>query len=431
MKKCTSVLTVVCLLFLSFVLNSCIKDTVTRTYTYTLFRPVYKTTAEVRANIKSNASVAVKQPGKLFIKGGYIFLNEPEKGVHIIDNSNPAQPKNVAFIDIPGNVDIAVKGNTLYADLYTDLVAIDITDPLDAKVTKVIEDVFPHRYWSAFYGVMDTNLIVTDWVVKDTTITEEYATVAWQRLDGGWGVLENAVGDRTLVFSASFSGAKAAASPAGMGGSMARFTIVDERLYTVGEQELTVFNIANTKTPQYVTENQIGFGIETIFPFKDKLFVGSNAGMFIYNISNPDQPVKLSEFTHVRSCDPVIADDNNAYVTLRSGTICQGFTNQLEVLNITNLAQPFLIKTYPMTNPHGLSKDGDLLFICDGVDGLKLYNAAKPDSLQLLKTISGLETYDVIAYDGLAIVVAKDGLYQFDYTDAANIKQLSKITLAN
>ena len=82
-----------------------------------------------------------------------------------------------------------------------------------------------------------------------------------------------------------------------------------------------------------------------------------------------------------------------------------------------------------MTNPFGLSKDGDLLFICDGKDGLKVYNAANANDLQLLKTISGLETYDVIAEDGRAIVVAKEGLYQFDYTNKDRITQLSKIAL--
>jgi hypothetical protein len=116
-------------------------------------------------------------------------------------------------------------------------------------------------------------------------------------------------------------------------------------------------------------------------------------------------------------------------VTLRSGTLCMGFTNQLEVLDISNLLQPSLIKTYPMTNPHGLSKEDDLLFICDGADGLKVYDATLPGNLQLLKTIGGFETYDVIAYNNLALVVAKDGLYQFDYSDRNNIKQLSKITL--
>ncbi len=427
MKKSHSVSAALAVLILIFCAG-CLKDSVSRTYTYTLYRPVYKTTAEVRANIKSNASVAVRQPGKLFIKGDYIFLNELDKGVHIIDNHNPAQPKNVAFIDIPGNLDLAVKGNTLYADLYTDLVAIDIANPLAAKVTHIVEDVFPHRSWSSYYPI-DSTMIVNSWVVKDTTVTEEYTTGTWQRVNGGWGMMFERPSVANDAF-ASAVGGKSSSSPAGVSGSMARFTIVEDRLYTVGDQELTVFNIADAKTPKYITENQISFGIETIFPFKDKLFIGSTAGMFIYSISNPDRPQQLSRFTHVQSCDPVIADDDHAYVTLRSGNFCQGFTNQLEVINISRLLHPSLVKTYPMTNPYGLSKDGDLLFICDGADGLKLYNAAKPDRLQLLQTISGLETYDVIAYGGLALVVAKDGLYQFDYSNRNNIKQISKIALA-
>lgn len=417
-----------CLLLLSIFLNSCIKDTVKRTYTYTLYRPVYQTTAAVRANIKSNAATGVQQPGKLFVKGNFIFLNEVDKGVHVIDNTDPAQPKNVAFIDIPGNVDLAVKGNTLYADLYTDLVAIDISNPLDAHVTKIVENVFPHRYYSSYFSTDSAQVLITDWIIKDTTITETIAAGRWiEQNNNRFFMMEDAVGNKmALAFASSSS---ATPSPVGMSGSMARFTIVSERLYTVGASELTVFNIANSPTPAFVNSQQIGFNIETIYPFQNRLFVGSTNGMFIYNISNPDKPVQLSQFTHVQSCDPVIADSKHAFVTLRSGTVCNGFANQLEVLDIDNLLQPSLVKTYPMTNPHGLSKDGNLLFICDGADGLKMYDATNPEALQLITTINGIETYDVIAYNNRALVVAKDGLYQFDYSNRANIKQLSKLTL--
>mgnify|MGYP003575984253 CR=1 FL=1 len=419
MKNKTALLTTLILMFVAaFSLQGCVKDTITKTYTYTLYRPVYKTTTEVRANIKSNHERAVAQPGKLFIKDHFIFLNEVDKGVHIIDNSNPAAPRNVAFIDIPGNMDIAVKGNTLYADLYTDLVAIDITNPLQAKVTHVAESVFPHRFYNGYF-IQDSSKIIVDWIVKDTTVTES--------MGSGGIILEDRF---TLAFANASSGAKASASPSvAMGGSMARFTIVDNQLYTVGFQELKVFNISNSAVPAFVTESQVGMNIESIFPFKDRLFIGSSNGMYIYSIANPNTPQRLGQFSHVRSCDPVIADDNHAYVTLRSGTECMGYTNQLEVLDIKNLMQPQMVKIYTMTNPHGLSKDGSLLFVCDGRDGLKMYDASKPASLQLLQTIGNMETYDVIAYGGLAIVVASDGLYQYDYRDKNNVKLLSKMTI--
>src|SRR6476620_5485277 len=138
MKKFTPLLL---LISLSAIFSSCLKDKCHQTYT--IYRPVYQTIAEVRANIKSNSPRALERPGKFFVIGNYIFLNETDRGIHVINNSNPSAPKNVAFIDIPGNIDLAVKGNTLYADLYTDLVAIDISDPLAAHVTKIVENVFP------------------------------------------------------------------------------------------------------------------------------------------------------------------------------------------------------------------------------------------------------------------------------------------------
>src|SRR6476660_4167047 len=184
----------------------------------------------------------------------------------------------------------------------------------------------------------------------------------------------------------------AAVAPYGAGGSMARFTLAKERLYTVGLTDLTVFNIANAQDPVQTAHNEIGRSIETIYPFKDNLFIGSQSGMFVYNIINPDHPVQTGQFSHVQSCDPVIADNKYAYVTLRSGTTCQGFNNQLEVLELNNVVNPSLLKVYSLHNPHGLSKDGNTLFICDGTDGLKIYNAADVMNLSLINHIDGIET---------------------------------------
>lgn len=129
--------------------------------------------------------------------------------------------------------------------------------------------------------------------------------------------------------------------------------------------------------------------------------------------------------------DPVIADNQYAYVTLHSGTTCLGYNNQLDIVQLNNLSNAELVKTYNLTNPHGLSKDGNLLFICDGTDGLKIFDASNVQNLQLIKQFPGLETYDVIANNKIALVVAKDGLYQYDYSNVNNIHLLSKINISN
>jgi hypothetical protein len=405
--------------------QSCFKDKCTSRYTF--WEPVYMTKAEVRANVKNNPSREIERPGKIYIRGNYIFLNELDKGIHIIDNSNPSAPRNIAFVNIPGNLDMAVKGNMLYADMYSDLVAINITDPLHVATTKFVENIFPERRWNNGFS-QNPNMVITDWVRKDTVVPTTCGGSS-----GMFGGLEK----RTdiLFFSAAQTGSGtaggggAASSPFGVGGSMARFTIVNDHMYAVMPNSLNVVSISNAADPVFNRRVTIGFGIETIYPFNNRLFIGSTAGMFVYDIANPTNPVQLSSFQHVRSCDPVIADNTYAYVTLRSGNTCQGFTNQLDIVDITNITSPVLKKTYQLTNPHGLSKDGTTLIICDGKDGLKFYNSADINNLQLLKTIKTSETYDVIAFNKWALVVASDGLYQYDYSDLNNIRQLSKLSV--
>lgn len=405
-------------------LSSCFKDHCTRTYT--LYTPVYKTLTEVRQGMKNQPARALEYPGKLYIYGNYIFLNEQEKGIHIIDNSNPAAPKNIAFINIPGNVDLAVKGNTLYADSWGDLVAFDISNPQNIVAKSFLDNVFPHRrMYYAYYNYNPNNpnapvnpdsvKVIVDWTSRDTTVECD----SYQYLYETYYALSSA--DQSGSFASKNLGG-------GQGGSMARFTLINDYLYTVTNAALNTFDVSTAQQPVLSGTTNIGGGIETIFPFKDRLFIGSTSGMFVYDISSPAAPAKTSSFSHATSCDPVIADDKYAYITLRSGTNCQGFSNQLDIVELgNNWAAPTLIKTYPLTNPHGLAKDGNLLFICDGKDGLKIYDAANVGDIKLLKRIDDIETYDVIAFDKRALVVAKDGLYQYNYANTGNIKLLSKI----
>jgi hypothetical protein len=409
--KRISILSIYCLVFL---LQGCLKDKLT--HTYTVLTPVYKDKAEVYGNIKSNAPQEIQSPGKIFIYGNYIFLNEIDKGVHIIDNSNPAKPVEKAFIDIPGNLDIAVKGNTLYADLYKDLIAVDISNPLQARFIKYMPNVFPERNYPNGF-IADSSRIITGWAKKTTTV----------RLPQSRNYL---IYDYVFLNSSAASYLTTnAPSNTGMGGSMARFAIVNNYLYSVNNSMLGTFNISNTNDPQKIATSNIGWNIETIYSFKEKLFIGSTNGMFVYDINNPTTPTQVGQFTHARSCDPVIADDNNAYITLRDGTACQGFNNQLDVVNVANLSSPFLVKTYAMTHPHGLAKDNNKLFICDGRDGLKMYDASDPSNIVLKKHITGIETYDAIAWNNNLIVVAKDGLYQYNYSNPNDLVQKSKLSV--
>lgn len=416
MKALSAVVATFAVIILAAIfLPGCLKDT--RSHIYKLYTPVYKTTEDVRANIKSNSVQPIKNPGKLFIKGQYIFLNEIDKGIHIIDNSNPSNPKNVAFIDIPGNMDLAVKGDVLYADLYTDLITLDISDPLHVVKKKIIDNAFPERRYANGF-VPSNQKIIVDWIIKDTTVVEDLGT------NNSWGCANCMVADALLFSSSSAPSSK---TPFGVGGSMARFSIINSTLFTVGTTNLNVYSISTPENPVFSTQVGLGMGIETVYPFKDRLFIGSSNGMLIYDVSNPASPSRLGQFGHVTACDPVIADDDYAFVTLSSGVRCSNASNQMDVLDISSLTAPTLVKTYPLTNPHGLSKDDNTLFVCDGTDGLKVYDASNVKDLKLITQLKGFESYDVIAFNKLAIVVSKDGLRQFDYSNPNNIKLVSML----
>lgn len=389
--------------------SSC-KDEVVKTVSYHTQTPYFLSVASIREMVVAKELPrSINIPGKIYIYNDYLFINEPNKGIHIIDNSNPAKPQFISFINIPGNADLAVNNNVLYADSYIDLLAFDITNPKDVKLIKRVEDVFENLYVNKEKGLVLG--------YKDTVITYSYTN-------------ENQYYTNEMyAYSNSFSGG--AKSSYGTGGSTAKFTLLNNSLYTVDNYSLKTFNVVNEKNPEFVNKTNLGFGIETIFPYNDKLFIGSTTGMHIYDASNPLAPSKLSTYQHVTSCDPVVVQGKYAYVTLRSGNFCRQGVNILEVINIEDATKPKLISSFPMLNPHGLSIDGQHLYICEGQYGIKAFDSSNINEIgqKQLSFIKDFEAIDVIAGPKSLIVTGKDGVYQFNYSNPSNLKQLSRINI--
>ncbi len=416
------------LLVLLAMASSCKKDKCEQTVTYKKYVPVYMSLEELRNAVKSEPAQALKQPGKIYMKGNYIFVNEVDKGIHIIDNSNPSSPQNIGFINIPGNIDIAATGNTLYADSYIDLLALDISNPLNVTVSKRVENALPQRTYTYGYAYDEQLGVVKEW--KEEEVTEKVSTncntgqIYYGR--GPW--ME---GD---VFTANAAGGvptfnKGSGSAPGIGGSTARFTVASNTLYIVDQSTLHVYDISSAANPQKVSDKNIGWSIETIFPYKNHLFIGSSSGIYIYDNSNPLNPVYVSQYDHITACDPVAVDDDYAYFTLSNDAPCHMGVNQLEIVDIADLAHPTLKTTMAMTNPHGIGVDNKTLFICDKQDGLKVYNVA--DVMQVANNqvahFANINAADVIPFNNRLLMIGDDGLYQYDYSNTQNITLLSRI----
>lgn len=226
----------------------------------------------------------------------------------------------------------------------------------------------------------------------------------------------------------SDSNASVNAGGSGAGGSLARFAISGNYLYLVTYHTLTVYDITDAANPVKKTELNPGFDIETIFPYKDKLFLGAQTGMYIYSLANPANPVKEGSITHFRSCDPVVSNDSLSYVTLRSfGNNCGNWRNVLNVYNIKDIKIPELVGTVDLKSPYGLGIKDKALYVCEGQNGLVLFDLANPIKPAKKKEFTGQTYYDVIPFGNVLIAYIDKGVCFFDISNPMDPVLLSTV----
>ncbi|MFD2099680.1 LVIVD repeat-containing protein [Flagellimonas iocasae] len=386
---------------------------------YLVARPLVISKAEFATSVDIIAPRPIHQSGKVYTYQDYIFINDMYQGIHVIDNSNPAQPVKIAFITIPGNVDISVKDNYLYADSLMDLVVLDISNISDISLVNRLENVL---YTNIFFP-FEADLVDTEGVDYDAEMIIGWETTTERRLKSE---VEGRNGGG--VFMEDFALANDASGGTGQGGSLARFKIVNDYLYAVDSHNINVFNISDLENPQNLDDVYAGFDIETIFYNGTYLFLGSMRGMYIYDITDPAAPSLISEFEHGTACDPVVVDGDYAYVTLRGGNFCGATESGLFIVDISMIENPELAAQYPMDGPYGLGIKDEKLFVCDGESGLKVYDKTDINDLVELNHFENIVTFDVIPLENNLIMVGDGVLYQYEYLDN-DIRLISQIGL--
>ncbi|MDD3779209.1 MAG: hypothetical protein PHX26_04020 [Proteiniphilum sp.] len=404
------------------------KDYVDEYVTYTINEPIFMSASEFRSAVAVEEPQPIEVQGKIVFFNGYLYVSQPEEGIHVIDNRDPSNPRNVAFIELLGNADMQVRNNILYADSYVDLVWFDISDPAKPVYKGRKEEIFPQAFPLTENGFsidyeksMDrTNGIVIGWkTVEKKELVRHYKPRWW-----GWGGLQN---DGAFYTSAG----EGAGAGVGIAGSMSRFAIYKDNLYTVMNNMLGIFDLTGESPVKAGDDFYIGFNVETIFSYKQCMFMGTPTGMIIYSMEDPLKPERQSMISHVFGCDPVVVEDDIAYVTVRSGTFCGQDANELIIVDVSDVKKPKHMVTYNMKSPKGLGIDGETLFVCD--DGLRVFNTKDPLTIMhpdnILAHFKDMDGLDVIPFNNVLMMIASDGIYQYDYSDLQHIKQLSRLPI--
>lgn len=389
---------------------------------YSINEPVFMSVTEFRNSVKvTDEVVAITKRGKICFYKDYLYISSPDKGIHIVDNRDPASPRMAGFIELIGNEDLSIKDDKLYADSYVDLVWFDISNPEKPELEGRVENAFRYAlptlengygfdYGMCFSEEAKAKGIVVGWEPKEREETVYHYPIN---------------GDDIYYEAAAVSGG----SGQGVNGSMARFSIYGKYLYTVERNIMCVFDLSGDKPVLATNDLWLQRDVETLFNYEDKMFMGTPSGMLVYSLEDPVAPKYRSSINHVFGCDPVVVEDDRAYVTIHSGNICGQNANELMVIDVSDVDHPNLLVTYGMKCPKGLGIDQGTLFLCD--EGLKIYDAKDPMTLMANQLVhyTGMDGYDVIPHKNTLMMIADDGLYQYDYSNLQAITPLSKLRM--
>jgi len=107
-------------------------------------KPVYMSYDELRSSVSLQDPQPVEDISRVYVYKTYVLLNKKNSGLHVIDNSNRENPENVAFINIPGNTELSIRDDALYADSYVDLVTLAINEDGVFEEVNREPDIFPY-----------------------------------------------------------------------------------------------------------------------------------------------------------------------------------------------------------------------------------------------------------------------------------------------
>lgn len=224
-------------------------------------------------------------------------------------------------------------------------------------------------------------------------------------------------------------------------GKYKTMTIVGDFMYAVNNTQLLTFDLTDKANPKEIDKQDIGVAIENLYQAENVLFIGSQTNMHIYALGENGIPQAKSDTPYmalgedVNVCDPVIANSDIAYVTL-STDVWQNINgcgqevsfNELRTYNVSDLENPYLVNTYSCNSPQGMSIDGNFLFMSDGSFGFKIFELDHSGNAKLIGQYDGA-SYDLIAKDRKLLVISKEEIRQYDYTDINDLTLYSTLDL--
>ncbi len=408
-----------------FVLQSCNKDFGSVEVSYKKATAVYGDLAAIRNTPLMEGARSITDAGKIFVAENLLLIGEEGDGIHIVDNTDPKNPANLSFMNIPGNREYYVAGNVLYAESHYDLLKIDISNKSQPRIVSRVEDAFA----TSDNFKNDKGEILIKFNFEDITEKVSEDSEIYQQLWGHQEIYYYDFANQLIPPSqvpVSFAGNSSASV-----GSVNRIAATKGHVYVINTNAIHPFE-DNGDLTAFEKIWSVG-GMETIYPDGDKLYIGTQQSMEIFDIRNPAQPQWTASFQHANSCDPVLPCGDVAYVTLRTGDVgnCPGDENALLVLDVKT-SNPTQLQEIEMESPFGMTIVGSKLYVGEGSNGLKVFNIEDKQNITLDTWEPNIEAYDIIHHPtnpNLILIAGPVGISQYEIEGDATFSLLSTMAL--
>ena len=114
--------------------------------------PIYLDASEILVDIQVKPSITPDAAFKIVSNDNYFFVGEKMKGIHVYKKTNANQASPLCFIECTHMKAFDVTDNMLYCNNFVDLLAIDVENPLQAKIKYREKDYF-NNYYNTNYNI--------------------------------------------------------------------------------------------------------------------------------------------------------------------------------------------------------------------------------------------------------------------------------------
>jgi len=415
MKNITNIYRFTILFVLSIALiakvaiSSCIESS-------NVYLPVYLSEEEFKSAITFQPNFTVANPIEIHTMDSYVYIVDSNKGIIILDNTNPNDLTPIGRINIPGVNSIIIQNNIIIADSATDLITINIEDTTNPQEIKRLSNILssnvkPRGIWGN--KVDESQGIVVDKIYERTsgcndTITSSSDSTSFGCTSNKQDTLNenyNQLEEIERYFK--------------------RMIVIDNLLYVINEQNILLVNIDTFGNIQLVDKVAVEAEVSAISHLGDRLLAGTRRGVMGYRINDDGLSFETSYNYQPWQCQEILFKGTTAFTIENVNNKCGANTNLLEILNFENIDNPEKVSNYPVFNPMKIDVSDTAILIADKDKGLIVLDRSNIQNPSLANQIDAPSPISVNQVDNIALLLSKNGLYQYDINNLNDIYLIS------